>query len=123
MTCDTSIAKPQQLGGAMDVLGWQHKVAVSDIETSGVGFVGIAVALLGRNTAVGVGLASLLFAALLTGTSQRNLDPSVFPPELADNLTLMIQGLVVLFVGADVIVLYLWQVRRSIFGRRKRAPT
>jgi ABC-type uncharacterized transport system permease subunit len=111
------------LGGAMDVLGWQHKVAVSDIETSGVGFVGIAVALLGRNTAVGVGLASLLFAALLTGTSQRNLDPSVFPPELADNLTLMIQGLVVLFVGADVIVLYLWQVRRSIFGRRRKAPT
>jgi general nucleoside transport system permease protein len=110
------------LGGAMDVLGWQHKLAVSDIETSGVGFVGIAVALLGRNTALGVGLASLLFAGLLTGTSQRNLDPSVFPPELADNLTLLIQGLVVLFVGADVIVLYLWRVRRSLFGRRRKAP-
>jgi simple sugar transport system permease protein len=111
------------LGGAIDVLGWQHKVAVSDIETSGVGFVGIAVALLGRNTALGVGLSSLLFAALLTGTSQRNLDPSVFPPELADNLTLMIQGLVVLFVGADVIVLYLWRAKRSIFRQKRRAPT
>jgi simple sugar transport system permease protein len=32
-----------------------------------IGFIGIAVALLGRNTAVGVGLAALLFAALQTG--------------------------------------------------------
>jgi ABC-type uncharacterized transport system permease subunit len=111
------------LGGAMDVLGWEHKVAVSDIETSSVGFVGIAVALLGRNTAIGVGLSSLLFAGLLTGTSQRNLDPSVFPPDLANNLTLMIQGLVVLFVGADIIVLYLWHVRRGVFRRRRKAPT
>ena len=46
-------------------------------------FIGIAVALLGRNTAVGVFLAALLFGALLTGTSTRNLDPDVFQPELA----------------------------------------
>ena len=57
-----------------------------------IGFVGIAVALLGRNTAVGVGLAALLFGALLTGTSTRNLDPEIFQPELASNLTLLIQG-------------------------------
>jgi general nucleoside transport system permease protein len=109
------------LGGAIDVLGWQHKLAVSDIETSSVGFVGIAVALLGRNTALGVALSSLLFASLLSGTSQRNLDPAVFPPELASNLSLLIQGLVVLFVGADVIVLYIWQVRRRLFRRRAKA--
>ena len=41
----------------------------------------------------------------LTGTSQRNLDPTIFEPELAGNLTLIIQGLVVLIVSADVIVL------------------
>ena len=34
-----------------------------------IGFLGIAVALLGRNTAVGVGLAALLFGALLFGTT------------------------------------------------------
>ena len=57
-------------------------------------FIGIAVALLGRNTAVGAGLSALLFGALLNGTSTRNLDPEVFQPELAGNLTLMIQALV-----------------------------
>jgi ABC-type uncharacterized transport system permease subunit len=93
------------LAGALDVLGWQFHIATSDIGASQIGFVGIAVALLGRNTAVGVGLSALLFAALVNGTSTRNLDPSIFQPELASNLTLLIQGLVVLFVGADVIVL------------------
>ena len=93
------------LAGALDILGWQFHIATSDINASQIGFVGIAVALLGRNTAVGVGLSALLFAALVNGTSTRNLDPSIFQPELASNLTLLIQGLVVLFVGADVIVL------------------
>jgi ABC-type uncharacterized transport system permease subunit len=70
------------------------------------------VALLGRNTAVGVLFASLLFGALVTGTSVRNLDPDVFSPDLANNLTLIIQGLVVLFVSADVLVTWLWRLRR-----------
>ena len=49
----------------------------------------------------------------MTGTSTRNLDPEIFRPELASNLTLLIQGLVVLFVGADVLILYLWGLRRK----------
>jgi general nucleoside transport system permease protein len=106
------------IGGAMDVLGWEYRVAASTISLSTIGFLGIAVALLGRNTAVGVGLAALLFGALLTGTSQRNLDPSIFKPELASNLTLLIQGLVVLFVGADLLILYAWQARKKIIRRR-----
>jgi general nucleoside transport system permease protein len=85
---------------------------------STIGFVGIAVALLGRNTAIGVGLSALLFAALVTGTSTRNLDPEVFRPELASNLTTVIQGLVVLFVGADVLILSLLGLRRR---RKQRA--
>jgi len=102
------------LAGALDILGWQFHIATSDITASQIGFVGIAVALLGRNTAVGVGLSALLFAALVNGTSTRNLDPSIFQPELASNLTLLIQGLVVLFVGADVIVLtILHRMRRQ----------
>ena len=101
------------LAGAIDILGWQFRLATGDITGATIAFVGIAVALLGRNTAVGIALASLLFAGLLVGTSTRNLDPEVFKPELASNLTLLIQGLVVLFVGADVIVLWLMsRVRR-----------
>jgi ABC-type uncharacterized transport system permease subunit len=95
------------LAGALDILGWQFRLSVGAVQASQIGFVGIAVALLGRNTAVGVGLAALLFGALVNGTSTRNLDPAVFRPDLASNLTILIQGLVVLFVGADVLVLVL----------------
>jgi ABC-type uncharacterized transport system permease subunit len=97
------------LAGAIDILGWQFRLSVIDIRSSTIGFVGIAVALLGRNTAVGVGLSALLFGALLTGTSTRNLDPEVFQAELAGNLTLMIQALVLLFISADVLILWLWR--------------
>ena len=102
------------LAGAIDVLGWQHHYSQLDIQQSDIGFVGIAVALLGRNTAVGIFFSSLLFGALLTGTSSRNLNPEIFDPELAGNLTLIIQGLVVLFVGADLLVLWLWRARRRL---------
>ena len=102
------------LAGAIDILGWQHRYGQIDIQQSDIGFVGIAVALLGRNTAVGIFFSSLLFGALLTGTSSRNLNPDVFDPELASNLTLIIQGLVVLFVGADLLVISLWRARRKL---------
>jgi general nucleoside transport system permease protein len=102
------------LAGALDILGYLFRLGVLDIQTSTVGFIGIAVALLGRNTALGTGLAALLFGGLLYGTSTRSLDPEVFPPELAGNLTLVIQGLVLLFVGADVLILYVWRLRRKV---------
>src|SRR5882757_8582313 len=102
------------LAGAIDVLGWEFQLGVSDIQTSQIGFIAIAVAVLGRNRALGVFFSALLFGALLTGTSTRNLDATVFRPDLAGNLTLIIQGLVVLFVGADVLVLWLWNRRRRL---------
>jgi simple sugar transport system permease protein len=109
------------LAGAIDILGWQFRLNVNDIQGSTIGFIGIAVALLGRNTAVGVFFASLLFGALVSGTSTRHLDPTIFRPDLANNLTEIIQGLIVLFVGADVLILYLWQARRKVgLARRQR---
>jgi ABC-type uncharacterized transport system permease subunit len=108
------------LAGAIDIVGWQYRINTNDILAPSIAFVGIAVALLGRNTAIGVGLSALLFAALVTGTSTRNLDPEIFRPELASNLTTVIQGLVVLFVGADVLILYLLSLRRR---RRRGAAT
>ena len=108
------------LAGAVDVLGWLFRVDQTSVQVSStIAFLGIAVALLGRNTSVGIFFSALLFGALLTGTSTRNLDPTVFQPELAGNLTTIIQGLVVLFVGADVLILYLWQARRKL---RRRGP-
>jgi general nucleoside transport system permease protein len=102
------------LAGVLDILGWQFRLGVLDVQVSNIGFIGIAVALLGRNTAVGVGLAALLFGALLTGTSTRSLDPDIFQPQLAGNLALMIQALILLFVGADLLILYIWQARRKV---------
>ena len=50
-------------------------------------------------------------------------DPDVFRPELAGNLTRIIQGLVVLFVGADLLIIYLWRLRRKLkLGRPKALP-
>ena len=106
------------LAGALDILGWQFRINTNDVTTSTIGFTGIAVALLGRNTSIGVGLSALLFAALIVGTSTRNLDPEIFRPELATNLTTLIQGLVILFVGADVLILWLLHKARL----RRRAP-
>jgi general nucleoside transport system permease protein len=106
------------LAGALDVLGWQFRIATNDIQVSQVGYYGIAVALLGRNTALGTVIAALLFGALINGTSVRNLDPTIFDPQLATNLTFIIQGLIVLFVSAPVLVTLLSRGRL----RRKAKP-
>ena len=108
------------LAGGLDMLGWLYRIGVSDIPVSAVGFLGIAVALLGRNTAVGVGLSAFLFGALLFGTTH-GLQSGAIDPQLASNLTYIIQGLIVLFVGADVIILYVWNTRRRL--RRRAAAT
>jgi general nucleoside transport system permease protein len=108
------------LAGSLDVLGWQFRVATNTIQISNIGFLGIAVALLGRNTATGVLFSALFFGALVTGTSVRNLDPAVFEPALASNLTLIIQGLVILMVSADILVVYLWRLRGKL--RRGAGP-
>ena len=107
------------LAGAIDMTGYLYHYGQLDIPVSSVGFLGIAVALLGRNTAVGVGLGALLFGALLFGTTH-GLSSNVIQPELAGNLTYIIQGLVVLFIGADVLILYVWNARRKL---RPRAST
>ena len=111
------------LAGAVDMLGWEFQLATATIDASTIGFIGIAVALLGRNTAVGTFLGALVFGALYVGTSTRNLTSS-FDPKLASNLTLIIQGLVVLFIGADVLVVYIWNARRKLrLPRRARQAT
>jgi ABC-type uncharacterized transport system permease subunit len=112
------------LAGSVDVLGWLFRIDQTSVTvSSSIAFIGIAVALLGRNTAVGVFFGALLFGALLNGTSTRNLDPAVFEPELAGNLTLIIQGLVVLFVGADLLILYLWRARLRLRRKARQVVT
>jgi simple sugar transport system permease protein len=109
------------LAGGLDMLGYLYHFGVSDIPVSAVGFLGIAVALLGRNTAVGVGLSALLFGALLYGTTH-GLSGGAIDPALAGNLTYIIQGLIVLFVGADLLILAVWSRTRRLTRRKARPP-
>jgi simple sugar transport system permease protein len=108
------------LAGSVDLLGFKGGVSTGDFPTNLIAFTGIAVALLGRNKAVGILFAALLFAALEVGTSTRQLDPEVFEPALAVDLATMIQALVIFFVGAEFLILYAWRARRFIGGGQPR---
>ena len=76
------------------ILGSQHRLTLDF--TGGFGFVGIAVALMGRNHPVGIVLAALLFGALYQGGSELSFDM----PALSRDIVVVIQGLVILFAGA-----------------------
>ncbi len=62
---------------------------------SGAGFIGIAVALMGRNHPIGIFLAAVLFGFLFQGGAALGLETQI-PIELRT----VVQGLVILFTGA-----------------------
>jgi general nucleoside transport system permease protein len=109
------------VAASLDMLGWKFNLFTNDILVSQVGFYGIAVALLGRNTAGGTVAAALLWGALLTGTSSRNFNLSI-DPTLVQYLTFMIEGIIVLLVSTDVITLRLLKGGRQIRVALKRRP-
>jgi simple sugar transport system permease protein len=111
------------LAGTLDMLGGaqNYKVGQLDIPFISVGFIGIAAALLGRNTAVGTLLGALLFGALAYGSDQGLGSSSVINPTLASNLSYLIQGLIVLFIGADLLILSIWNSRKKLKPGRRRA--
>lgn len=80
--------------GLNEILGVQHRLLLNF--TGGVGFVGIAVALMGRNHPVGIVLAALLFGALYQGGSELSFEFQTITRELV----VVIQGLIILFAGA-----------------------
>jgi general nucleoside transport system permease protein len=111
------------LAGAIDMVGWKYRLTSTEFDANFYGFIGIAVALLGRNKALGILFAALLFGSLQVGTSPRQLDPDVFAPELATNLAIMIQALIIAFVGAEFLIIYLWRSRRKVgLGARRVEP-
>lgn len=64
--------------------------------TAGYGFIGIAVALIGRNHPLGIVFAALLFGFLIQGGSEI----SFTYPNISREMVLVIQGLIILFSGA-----------------------
>ncbi|THF57988.1 ABC transporter permease [Ollibium composti] len=75
-------------------MGDQHNVALDFV--SGAGFVGIAVALMGRSHPVGIVLASILFGMLYQGGAELSFEM----PNISRDMIVIIQGLVILFAGA-----------------------
>lgn len=80
--------------GLNELMGSQHRILIDF--PSGAGFVGIAVALMGRNHPLGIFLAAVLFGALAQGGSSLSFDM----PKVNRDMVVVIQGLVILFCGA-----------------------
>jgi simple sugar transport system permease protein len=97
-----------------EILGVQERVILNF--TSGYGFTGIAVALMGRNHPVGILFASLLFGALYQGGAELDFEFQTITREMV----LMIQGLIILFSGA-LAYLFAPLVARIYF--RLKAPS
>ncbi len=80
--------------GLNEIMGAQHRLVLDF--PGGAGFVGIAVALMGRNHPAGIFVAAVLFGALYQGGSQLSLDL----PKVNRDMVVVIQGLVILLCGA-----------------------
>lgn len=76
------------------VMGDQARLQLDFVE--GAGFVGIAVALMGRSHPAGIVPAAILFGALYQGGAELAFDM----PSITRDMIVMIQGLVILFAGA-----------------------
>jgi ABC-type uncharacterized transport system permease subunit len=81
------------IGGLNFVLGYKHYY--EDAFASGAGFVGIAVAIVGRNHPLGVLLAALVFATMSQGGLAVN---AVVPKQIVD----VLQAVVIIAVAASV---------------------
>jgi general nucleoside transport system permease protein len=77
-----------------EVMGVHHRLLLNF--PGGAGYVGIAVALMGRNHPLGIVLASVLFGALYQGGSELSFDM----PKLTRDMVVVIQGLIILVCGA-----------------------
>jgi len=96
------------LGGLNYVLGYKHYY--EEGFGTGSGFLGIAVALVGRNHPLGVIIAALLFATLSQGGLAVN---ALVPKQMVDVLT----AVVIIAVATAVP-----EVRRALVSARRREP-
>ncbi|MBO6602975.1 MULTISPECIES: ABC transporter permease [Paracoccaceae] len=76
------------------VMGEAERLVIDNVQ--GAGFVGIAVALMGRSHPVGVFLAAILFGVLYQGGAELEFEM----PAVSREMIVVIQALVILFTGA-----------------------
>lgn len=77
-----------------EIMGSQHRLLIDFV--TGYGFVGIAVALMGRAHPIGIILAAILFGMLYQGGAELSFEM----PNITRDMIIVIQGLVILFAGA-----------------------
>ncbi|MUT67676.1 ABC transporter permease [Paenibacillus sp. NEAU-GSW1] len=100
------------LGGAFEVLGvFGYQVVMAGMP--GYGFEGIAVALLGGNTPVGVFLGAVLFGGLSYGAAGMS-----FGADVPTEIVRIVIGTIIFFVASHGLVLY---ILKPFLNRRKAA--
>jgi simple sugar transport system permease protein len=77
-----------------EIMGYQHRLILEF--TAGYGFVGIAVALMGRAHPIGIVLAALLFGMLYQGGAEL----AFAQPKITRDMVVVIGGIIILFAGA-----------------------
>jgi simple sugar transport system permease protein len=95
------------------LLGEEHRLILQ--YTADFGFVGIAVALMGRGHPAGIVLAAILFGMLYQGGAELAFDE----PKITRDMIVVIQGLVVLFAGA---LEHMFKRPLALFLARFQAP-
>lgn len=96
------------------VMGDQHRLQLDFV--TGAGFVGIAVALMGRSHPAGIVPAAVLFGALYQGGAEISFEM----PNISRDMIVIIQGLVILFAGA--LENMFRPTVQALFARRARTP-
>jgi general nucleoside transport system permease protein len=105
------------VAGAIQVMGVNYRFIGGF--SRGLGFDGITVALLGRNTPLGTMLAALFFGGLRSGSSTMEMFTQV-PRDLVD----ILQAIIILFVAIDLTFTWTRFRRRSSGpGAGKTAPS
>jgi len=99
-----------------NVMGEAERLVLNAVE--GAGFIGIAVALMGRSHPVGVLMAAILFGVLYQGGAMLSLQTNI-----PIQLILVIQALVILFTGALDNMVRMPLERIFLALRRKPAAT
>jgi len=94
------------LGGAVQVSGVNYRSTLGF--NIGYGFDGIAIALLGRTTPLGVVLAALLFGGLRNGATLMQ-----FRTQISADIISVIQALILIFVAAEQIIRWLYHVPKQ----------
>jgi simple sugar transport system permease protein len=94
------------LAGAVQVAGVNYRSTLGF--NVGYGFDSIAIALLGKNTVIGVVLASLLFAALRNGATLMQ-----FRTQISADIISVIQALILIFIAAEQIIRWIYHVRAA----------